>query len=295
MRLFSEMKKGAVLFLFVLNDYCSNAQVISDSLSIDNRYRTFHFKKPSSTNRGASLVFALHGSGGSGMGTMNSAQKLEAVAQKENLIIVYPDGYNKYWNECRKNASSSANIENIDENSFFSRMIDYFTSSYRVNPGYVFVIGTSGGGHMAYKLALTLTQKFKAIAAIIANLPDTTNLDCSESKLPISVMIVNGTSDSTNPYLGGEVKTQQATFGRVRSTDATFKYWAEVNGYKGKPKKKTLPDTDPADGKTIEQFSYRKKGKPEVVLLKVINGKHSYPNDIDVYLEAWDFFKRQIR
>ena len=31
-----------------------------------------------------------------------------------------------------------------------------------------------------------------------------------------------------------------------------------------------------------------------LVLLKVINGKHDYPNDINVYLEAWSFFKRQI-
>jgi len=27
----------------------------------------------------------------------------------------------------------------------------------------------------------------------------------------------------------------------------------------------------------------------------VINGKHDYPNDIDVHLEAWSFFKRQLQ
>ncbi|MEO6719560.1 MAG: hypothetical protein ABIN67_04300 [Ferruginibacter sp.] len=56
-----------------------------------------------------------------------------------------------------------------------------------------------------------------------------------------------------------------------------------------------LPDTDPADGKTIVRYSYQEKGKPSAILLKVIGGKHDYPNDIDVYLEAWKFFKGEIK
>ena len=61
-----------------------------------------------------------------------------------------------------------------------------------------------------------------------------------------------------------------------------------------KPKKKLIPDNDPTDGKTIERYTFKKKRKPEVTLLKVIGGKHDYPNDINVYLEAWTFFKRQM-
>ena len=294
MNVLHEVRKKSILLILAVYSLSSNAQLLSDSFQVDNRLRYFHFRKPSLANTRASLIFVLHGSGGSGRGAMNSAAKLDAIAERENIILVYPDGYKNYWNECRKSASSIANIENIDENAFFDRMIEYFIIKYQVHPEHVFAIGTSGGGHMAYKLALTSTRKFKAITAIIANLPDTTNMDCSESKIPISVMIINGTSDSTNPYHGGEVRTAQATFGKVRSTDKTFSYWAALNGYTGKPKKEKLPDTDPADGKTIERFTYSKKGKSEVVLLKVINGKHNYPNDIDVYLEAWSFFKRQI-
>lgn len=283
-----------LLTLLVITCLCLDvtAQLISDSFSVDNRVRTFHFRHPATGASQASLIFVLHGSGGSGKGIMPSAAKLEGLSQKENFLIVYPDGYKNYWNECRKSASSLANIENIDEVKFFGGMIDYFVSKYQVSPARVFVIGTSGGGHMAYKLAMT-TKRFKAIAALIASLPDTSNLDCSELKSPIAVMIVNGTSDSTNPYNGGEVRTPQATFGKVRSTEQTLQYWAAINGHRGPPRKERLPDRDPTDGKTIEKFTYRSKGKPEVLLLKVINGKHDYPKDIDVYLEAWQFFKRQ--
>ncbi len=64
------------------------------------------------------------------------------------------------------------------------------------------------------------------------------------------------------------------TFGYVRSTNRTFKYWANLSGYNGEPVKENLPDTDPTDGRTIERYTYKKKGKPEVVLLKVIGGKN---------------------
>ena len=286
--------KTLAFFLLVFISVNSKAQLISDSLLIEGHYRTFHFNKPSFANTKTSLIFVLHGSGGSGKRIMTGAEKLEAISGSENILLVYPDGYKNYWNECRKAATSLANIENIDDNAFFNKMIEYFVSKYKVNSKQVFVVGTSGGGHMAYKLAITAPEKFRAITAIIANIPDSGNLDCIEKKLPMPVMIINGTADQTNPYNGGEMSVGGAVWGRVRSTEQSFQYWADLDGYKGEPEKEILPDSDPADGKTIEKFTYKKKGKPEVVLLKVINGKHDYPNDINVYLEAWAFFKRQI-
>jgi polyhydroxybutyrate depolymerase len=119
--------------------------------------------------------------------------------------------------------------------------------------------------------------------------------DCTEKKMALPVMIVNGTDDKVNPYEGGEVITNNISLGFVRSTDRTFAYLSSIAGYKGKPKMQNLPDTDPKDGKTIEKYTFKKKRKPEVTLLKVINGKHDYPNDIDVHLEAWEFFKRSMK
>lgn len=268
-------------------------QLITDSIKIDNNYRTFHFIKPATELKAGSLIFVLHGSGGSGLQMLTVTGKLAAIAGSENILLVYPDGYKHFWNECRKNATCAANLENINEEEFFGRMIDYFADRFYINRRKVFAIGTSGGGHMAYKLALTIPEKFRAITAIIANLPDTGNMDCIEKKQPMPVMIINGTDDTVNPYNGGEVIIPGTKLGKVRSTNETFAYWASIDGYGGKPKHLKLPDTDPADGKTIEKYFYRKKGKPEVVLLKVVHGKHDYPNDIDVYLEAWQFFKRQ--
>jgi len=147
---------------------------------------------------------------------------------------------------------------------------------------------------MVYKLGLTLPTSFRAVTALIANLPEPQNLDCSEMKKPMNIMIVNGTEDKTNPYNGGEVILASGNFGAVRSTEKTFAYWAGLAGYEGEPSMKKLPDTNPKDGKTIEEFRYAGKDK-EVVLLKVIGGKHDYPGDIDVHAYAWEFFKSKMK
>ncbi len=167
----------------------------SDSLLIDGNYRTFHFNKPQSIDANASLIFVLHGSGGDGIHMAERTGKLEQRSAEDNFLVVYPDGYKNFWNECRKTASSQANIENIDEVAFFDEMINYFEHNYHINARQVFAVGTSGGGHMAYKLALLMPDRFRAITAIIANLPDEPNMDCAAMNVALPVMIINSTTD----------------------------------------------------------------------------------------------------
>lgn len=287
--------KNLVSFLILLGfAYTVHAQIATDSILVDQHYRVFHFNM-APLKPGASIVFVLHGSGGDGMGARNPAQALERQAMQENIQLVYPDGYKHFWNECRKNAPTPPNIENINEEGFFSGMINYFHRRYKTDTQKVFVIGTSGGGHMAYKLGLTMPEKIKAITAIIANLPDSNNMDCIPLNKSLPVMIVNGTDDKVNPYNGGEVKTGTLVLGTVVSTDSSFHYWAKLAGYSGKATERKYPDTNDADGKTITSYSFKQKGKPEIVLLRVEGGKHEYPGDIDVFIEAWHFFKRQLR
>ncbi len=289
------VKMTLPFWLFLTVSAPATAQLVSDSILVEGHYRTFHFHKPPQSLHAPSLIFVLHGSGGDGRGMINTASKMEQQANTENALVVYPDGYKRYWNECRKASPAAANVENVNEQAFFKGMIDFFHQRYQVNTDHVFVVGTSGGGHMAYKLGLTMPDTFRAITAIIANLPDSTNMDCAPSGKPIAVMIINGTEDPVNPYNGGLVKLGgNVTMGEVRSTDQTLNYWAHLAHYQGKPSEEQLADTDPNDGKRVERYTYQAKGKPEVVLLKVIGGKHDYPNDIDVHREALAFFMRQI-
>jgi polyhydroxybutyrate depolymerase len=284
------MKKIIVntLLLFSLH---AHSQLITDSILIEQHYRSFNYNVPAANVKGGSLMFIMHGSGGNSIDIMKHATKLEALSAKEKLLLVYPSGYQHYWNECRKYSNAVANKENINEAAFFTAMIDYFQKKYGIDKNKVFAAGFSGGGQMAYKLAMTMPVKIKAVAAIVANMPDSASCDCVLAGKAKPVLIINGTDDQTNPYNGGEMFVNNASFGVVLSSQNSFHYWASLAGYKGEPVKTLLPDTDPDDKKTIEQYSYKQNNKPPVTLLKVIGGHHDYPNDIDVYVYAWEFFK----
>jgi polyhydroxybutyrate depolymerase len=289
------MHKTIALTLLIFCAFSSKAQVVSDSIRIAGHYRSFFFHEPKQQKANASLIFAIHGSGDKATNFMKNAAQLESMAGKENFIIVYPQGYKSYWNECRKASTAAANIENINENAFFSAMIDYFITKYKVDARKVFASGFSGGGQMAYRMGITMPSKFRAISAMVANMPTNENMDCSESKMAVATLIINGTADPVNPFQGGEMKSSGVTLGSVRSTEESFRYWAALSGYSGTPVKTVLPDADPSNDITVESYTFKKRKKPEVTLLKVINGKHQFPTDLDFFVETWSFFKRQLK
>ena len=286
------MKNIFVIVLLFISVF-AHSQLITDSILVENHYRSFSYNLPEKSFKGGSILFVMHGSGGSSKDVIQKTTKLQSIANNEKLLIIYPDGYQHYWNECRKYSTAAANKENINEGAFFTAMINMFYKKFKINKTNVFAAGFSGGGHMAYKLALTMPSKIKAIAAIVANLPDSASCDCTYANKALPVLIINGTADETNHYYGGEMFVNNASYGVMLSTENTFKYWATLAGYKTAPQKNILPDKDTADHKTIESYSYQQQHKPTVTLLKVIGGKHDYPGDIDVYLYAWQFFKAQ--
>jgi polyhydroxybutyrate depolymerase len=268
-----------------------HAQAILDSVLVHNNYRSFYYQPLAKTNKKTSIIFAMHGSGGNGSNMLAAAANFFKTAEAENVLFVAPNGYKTFWNECRKFAETPPNIENIDEAAFFKAMLNYFNTKYKINTNNIFAMGFSGGGHMTYKLGFTMPTYFKALTAIVANIPTETNFDCTKANMPMPIMIVNGTNDEVNPYNGGLMKSG-TYFGHIIPTDSSFAYWATIAGYKGAPTKTLLPNTDTLPATYIEKYTYKQKRKPEVTLLKVVGGQHAYPTDIDVFMEAWAFFKR---
>ncbi len=269
----------------------AHCQPVKDSLLIEGHYRTFQYNLPATDISQGSLMFIMHGSGGSSNDMLKHSTQLEQRSAAEKLLLVYPDAYLHYWNECRKYSTAMANKIDINEAAFFNAMIDYFVNKFHISREHVFAAGFSGGGHMAYKLGLTMPGIIKGIAAIVANLPDTASCDCVKANKALPVLIINGTDDPVNPFKGGEMFVNNASFGVVLGSQKSFRYWASLAGYRGEPVTGLLPDTDTSDHKTIERFSFSQPGKPPVCLLQVNGGHHDYPGDIDVYVYAWNFFK----
>lgn len=281
-----------------------------EQLTVGALNRTFSFYVPARTEPQPALIFVLHGSDGSGdLMRRMSLFRFDTLADQRGTIAVYPDGYKKFWNDCRASADYAANIEKVDDPAFFAAMIDHFTQKYRVDPKRIYATGISNGGHMIYRLGLEMPERFGALAAMAANLPVESNLDCKQSGQPVSMAILNGTEDPINPFNGGLVTIMgNSSRGNVHSTADTARYWATLAGG-SLSETMRLPEADGDASTWIERAIYRGGDSTEVRLYTLHGAGHVMParsgflmtqllktllggsaGDMESANELWEFF-----
>lgn len=252
------------------------------SLSTKNGDRQFSVYRPNQLPDDVPLVFVLHGSKGSGKQIRAaSAYEFDTLADKYGFIVVYPDGFQGHWNDCRASADYTANTQSIDDIAFFKEVLASLQQSENTNPKRVFAVGHSNGGHMAYRLALEAPELVNAIAAISANLPDENNLDCQPSGQPVSVAIFNGDRDPINPYEGGLVTILgNSSRGEVRSAITTARYWAKLLNGSQQPITIQHPERDGNDKTTVTEQRWLGNDDSEVRLYTLHGSGHVIPSTI---------------
>jgi polyhydroxybutyrate depolymerase len=271
--------------------------------------RTYQTYVPLGLTKGSPLVVVMHGSGGdSAQMRVATGYGFERLADQHGFAVVYPDGYEGYWNACNIVGDYSANKLNVDDVGFLTAMVDKIITEIGVDPGRVFATGISRGGHMAFRLAVEAPSRFRGVAAVAANVPTPENFKCKPTgQGTSSVMIMNGTKDPLNPFDGGEVKLFGLfRRGKVRSSQESVQYFAELNNISQTPETK---QTQVADGVRVEQVFWRSGSKAEVELVAIDGGGHvipqSYwraprilgptPKEPNGPAVIWEFFERQQR
>jgi polyhydroxybutyrate depolymerase len=257
-------------------------QLMQSEMNVSPLNRTYSWYRPSNAPNNAPLVFILHGSLGSGDGMRTgTAYEFDVLADQYGFIAVYPDGYQRHWNDCRSSADYAANTDDIDDVAFFEAMIDVFVAQEQVDRKRIFVTGISNGGHMAYKLALEIPERFAAVAPMAANLPVDDTLDCHKSGQPISIAIFNGTDDPVNPYDGGLVELfGNASRGVVLSSELTAKYWRDLAGISQPASVKTFPEVDGLADTSVTQLRWSGENGLEVRLYTLQGSGHVIPSKI---------------
>ena len=252
------------------------------ALELDEQPRTFHWYKPASFKQGAPLVVVLHGSRGAGEQIRAAtAYEFDVLAERHGFMVVYPDGYQNHWNDCRRSADYAANQEGIDDVAFFKAMIEHFTTKMLIDNRRVFVTGISNGGHMAYRLRLEAPDLFLAHAPIAANLPVGSNLDCEKSGQPVSIAIFNGTADPVNPFEGGVVEIGGNTSrGEVLSTKDTAQYWVELAGSPALASSRVLPELDGSGQTSVSEQRWIGESGKQVRLYTLSGSGHVIPSKI---------------
>jgi polyhydroxybutyrate depolymerase len=283
----------------VKHDY--SASIVSGGLE---RTYSVHISSSYDQSSPTPLVIVLHGGGGTGQG-MVKLTGFNAVADKENFIVVYPDGFEKHWNDGR-GVQWQAQVENTDDVGFISALIDRLSDELNIDAKRIYVTGISNGGMMSHRLGCELSQRIAAISPVASNIPVSMAPVWSPSR-PMPVLIINGTDDPLERWEGGEIRLGRNTYGVVLSVADTVEFWVEKDRCSSPPVITQLPDKDPADGTTVRKEIYGGcQDGAEVVLYAIEGGGHTWPGGLQYLPESiigktsrefnaseiiWQFFK----
>src|SRR5437867_3820686 len=248
------------------------------TITVAGLTRTYSTYVPLELPKGAPLVVVMHGAGENGARMrVETGYGFERLADEHGFAVVYPNAYEGYWDVCTIAEDVSANGLNIDDVGFLMRMVDKLVSEISIDPARVFAAGSSRGGFMAFRLALEAPSRFRAVAAVSANVPSPENFKCKPKRQGTpSVMIMNGTDDPLVPFDGGSVSLFGLFYrlGKVRSSAESGQYFADLNHITGAPERK---ETQVAGGVRVEQVLWRNNSNVEVELVAIHGGGHGIP------------------
>jgi polyhydroxybutyrate depolymerase len=263
------------------------------------------------------LVLAFHGGGGEAAGFQAYAG-LDAVADREGFLVVYPYGLGLLprrlltWHSGTGCCGFARNRE-IDDVGFAVALLDHLRTRLPVDARRVYATGHSNGAMMAYRLAAERAERIAAIAPVAGAM----DLDRFEPSHPVPVLHIHSVDDPRALYEGGLGPPFPLTNQRVqhRPVRDGLARWAARNGCTG--------DLRPVDeregaartvnaGQTATRLAYPacSTGTP-VEHWRLTGSGHGWPGRlsigvredligppttlIDAAEEAWTFFKRFSR
>jgi polyhydroxybutyrate depolymerase len=281
----------------------------NDSIEVGGLKRTYTTYVPRGLAKGAPLVVVMHGSGENGAQMrIETGYGFERLADQHRFAVVYPNAHGDDWNACGTVGDVSANGRDIDDVGFLTGLVDKLATDIGTDPARVFAAGSSRGGFMAFRLALEVPSRFRAVAAVSANVHTPDNFKCKPAQGGASVMIMNGTEDPLVPFDGGQVSLLGFSYkyGRVMSSRESGQYFADLNHIAGTPE---TQQTLLADGVRVDNVLWRNDSKVEVELVAVHGGGHGIPQPYRRHPRLlgpsprepngpeviWQFFERQRR
>lgn len=256
--------------------------------------RTFrvHLPPGHDATRAAPVVMVFHG----GLGTGRYIQKqsrMDAVADRNGFIAVYPDGLHRTWNAgaCCEDAMR----RNIDDVKFVDDLLSALKARLAVDARRVYATGFSNGSMLVHRLACELPQRFAAIAPVsgVIMVPE------CPGREGVSVMVFHGTADPRSLWEGG-LGDKDPSKGTRESIPTTM----------GRLQRRYACVAEPRV--SFERGAVKCTSSPqcregvEVVLCRIEGGGHQWPGgeavwpdrlgpvntDISASEMMWQFFQR---
>jgi len=277
-----KMRISLIILLLLFGYSCNRefkgeGQTRKDTFTYEGEKRKFRIYFPESYNKNElhPVVIALHGRFGRGK-QMEKSSLFNPVADENNVIMVYPDGYKKSWNDGR--GEGPAADENIDDVGFINALINLVIGDYAVDDSRIYVCGMSNGGFMSMRLAHELEDRIAAFGSVTGSLGTNYNGTLDHA---VPVMLIAGTKDPLVPYEGGEVADSGT---ESRGFEDLLEYYAANNGCDSLYVS-DLPQVND-DGVNTEKWMYSNcDNDVQCILFKNIGAGHTWPGGNSVLWE----------
>lgn len=280
-------------------------------LEHDGRTRRYLAHVPRTDDAAAALplVLVLHGAADDAVENRRWLD-LDAVADREGFIAVYPDGTGPFrdrihmWNAGA--CCGSAQWGSVDDVGFLLRVLDDVALRAPVDATRVYVTGISNGGMMAYRLAAEASDRIAAIAPVAGARAAT----LGDEVRAMPVMHVHSVDDPVVPFAGGETTILPFVYSIPHPpVEEVVRAWAQHDRCPDAPSPVVVPIT--AAGHTATRTTWAPCADGvEVVLWRIAGAGHVWPGSragfrslfvgpatsvIDVREEMWRFFRRFAR
>lgn len=263
-------------------------------------------------DRPRSLVFVLHGgwkadveagevkSGkppGRGMSKLTGGG-WEKVAERENVVIVYPVAVNARWNDGQPDTQRITHA--TDDVGFIAMLIDRIAPAYGVDPARVYASGFSNGAKMSFRLACELDDRIAAVAPVDGGIAPRLRPACRPERA-VPVVFFHGTE-----YPRAMMKLYEKMDQDPNAVFAdTIAFWTERNGCDADAVS-TRSYNVKFDGTTVVKNEYTSCREADVTVYRVEGGGHVWPGgaqyfprfligrgsrEIDAAAQAWRFLK----
>lgn len=249
-----------------------------DSFEVGGQQRTVfvHIPKTYSAKKPSPVVLAFHGYGGNGK-QLADGSGLNALADQQGFIAVYPDGLDRRWS-----------VGGDQDVAFVGALLDRLQQQYGADSRRIYATGISNGGFLVQRLACEMPTRVRAFASVVATVPNGLQQDC-QSKVPVSMLMMNGTDDRKVPWNGGTLG-----YGSILSVPDSIRFWQQKNGCP------TQPKTQNVNARVQIDRYLGCRGGAEVELVTLKGAGHVFPRGggganslIDGSREIWQFFQRQ--
>ncbi|MDF1697599.1 MAG: PHB depolymerase family esterase [Saprospiraceae bacterium] len=289
--------------------YESENKILQESFTYQDRDRTYWVYIPAKNKlqSPAPLLFHLHGGGGTGKSTPNlTYNQFNKIADREGIIVVYPDAIERNWNDGRSQNIKPKN-KDVDDVGFIVEIINTLKQKHSIDDSKIFTTGMSNGGFMSTRLLCDRADVFRGGAILTASISEE-YLPLCNPEMPVAVLVMNGTADPIVPYKGGNVRLYKngKSRGKVLSNDDFLQFWQSKNNCDASPSNIDLPNKDKKDGTTVQISTYSNcKSRGALQFYKIDGGGHTWPGsrqylnkriigntsrEINACDEIWTFF-----